>query len=156
MINLSPAQILFHRQLHDHLPVKPCYYHLHKDWIISSKQREDYAHQQNQQTRERYDSPVTLEHPTLEVGTNVIICNARNSARARWDKTGTVVEKYLLDNTMLKLQDLVMLFYVIANLSNRYPYQQISIPPPLHNHPEMQNNPDIQSQYTSSEMNIPN
>ena len=46
-----------------------------------------------------------------------------------------------------------MLFYVIANLSNRYPYQQISIiPPPLHNHPEMQNNPDIQSQYTSSEM----
>ena len=87
---------------------------------------EDYAHQQNQQTRERYDSPVTLEHPTLEVGTNVIICNTRNSARARWDKTGTVVEKYLLDNTMLKLQDLVMLFYVIANLSKRYPYQQIT------------------------------
>ena len=27
-VNLSPAQILFHRQLHDHLPVKPCYYHL--------------------------------------------------------------------------------------------------------------------------------
>ena len=43
-INLSPAQILFHRQLRDHLPLKPCYYHLHKDWIISSKQREDYAH----------------------------------------------------------------------------------------------------------------
>ena len=35
-------------------------------------------------------------------------------------------KKYLLDNTMLKLQDLVMLFYVIANLSNRYPYQQIT------------------------------
>ena len=43
-INLSPAQILFHRQPCDHLPVKPCYYHLHKDWIISSKQKEDYAH----------------------------------------------------------------------------------------------------------------
>ena len=38
--NLSPAQVLFHRQLHVHLPVKPCYYHLHKDWIISSRQRE--------------------------------------------------------------------------------------------------------------------
>ena len=85
-INLSPAQIQFHRQLCDHLPVKPCYYHLHKDWIISSKQREDYAHQQNQQTRERYDSPVTREHPALEVGTNVIIHNTRNSPRARWDK----------------------------------------------------------------------
>ena len=46
VINVSPAQILFHRQLLDHLPVKPCCYHLHKDWIISSKQMEDYAHRQ--------------------------------------------------------------------------------------------------------------
>lgn len=30
------------------------------------------------------------------------------------------------------------------------------IPSPLHNHPTIQNNPDIQSEYTSSEMNIPN
>ena len=30
------------------------------------------------------------------------------------------------------------------------------IPSPLHNHPELQNNADIQSEYTSSEMNIPN
>ena len=27
---------------------------------------------------------------------------------------------------------------------------------PLHNHPEIQNNPDIQSEYTSSETKIPN
>ena len=27
---------------------------------------------------------------------------------------------------------------------------------PLHNHPEIQNNPDMQSEYTSSEMDIPN
>ena len=63
-INLSPAQILFYRQLRDHLPVKSCYYNLHKDWIISSKQKEDYAHRQNQQTVERYDSPITRECPS--------------------------------------------------------------------------------------------
>ena len=37
-INLSPVQMLFSRQLSDHLPVKPCYCHLHKDWIIFSEQ----------------------------------------------------------------------------------------------------------------------
>ena len=30
-INLSPAQILFHRQLRAQLPAKPNHYHLHKD-----------------------------------------------------------------------------------------------------------------------------
>ena len=33
--------------------------------------------------REKYDSPVTKEHPALEVDTNVIIHNPRNLAKAR-------------------------------------------------------------------------
>ena len=92
--NLSPAQVLFHRQLHVHLPVKPCYYHLHKDWIISSKQREVILWSPTKPANKRkiwlY---VTQEHPALEVGTNVIIHNTRNSANSRWEKTGTTVEK---------------------------------------------------------------
>ena len=116
-MNLSPAQILFHRQLCVHLPVNSCYYHLHKYRIISSKQRKDYAHQQNQQTRETYNSPVTREHPALEVGTNVIIHNNWNSAKAGWSKRGTV------DNTILKSQDLVVSFYVITNVLKKYPYR---------------------------------
>ena len=115
-INLSPAQILFHRQLCVHLPVKSCYYHLHKYQIISSKQRKD-AHQQNQQTRETYNSPVTREHPALEVGNNVIIHNTWNSAKAGWNKRGTV------DNTILKSQDLVISFYIITNVLKKYPYR---------------------------------
>ena len=71
--------------------------------IISSKQREDYAHQQNQQTRERYDSPLTQEHPALEVGTNVIIHNIRNSGRARWDKTRMVAEKLAFRQYCVKI-----------------------------------------------------
>ena len=39
-INLSPAQILYHRQLRDHLPVHPSQYQLHKEWLISAQQRE--------------------------------------------------------------------------------------------------------------------
>ena len=47
-INLSSTRILLHRQLHDYLPVKPCYYCLCKDWIISGKQRENYIHSQSE------------------------------------------------------------------------------------------------------------
>ena len=79
------------------------YYHLRKDWIISSKQREDYAHQQNQQTREKYDSSLTRKHPGLEVGANIIIHNTRNSAKARWDKTGMFVEKLVFRQYCIKI-----------------------------------------------------
>ena len=157
-INLSPAKILFHRQLHDHLPVKPCYYHLHKDWIISSKQREDCAHWQNQQTRERYDLPVTWEHPALEVGTNGIIHNTRNSAKARWDKTGTVVEKLPFRQYCVKIAGSGQIILCNRKFIKEIPLStnHSIIPSSLHNHPEIQNKPDIQSEYTSSEMNIPN
>ena len=119
---------------------------------------EDYAHRQNQQTRERYDSTVTLEHPTLEVGTNVIVCNTRNSARARWDKTGTVVEKVPFRQYHVKIAGSSHVVLCNCKFIKEIPLStnHSIIPPPLHNHPEMQNNPDIQSQYTSSEMNIPN
>ena len=113
---------------------------LHKDWIISSKQRENYAHRQNWQTRERYDSPVTQEHPALEVGTNVIIHNTRNSARARWDKTGTVVEKLPFLQYRVKIVESSRIV-----LRNRKFLKEIPlstnhsiIPSPLHNNPVIQ------------------
>ena len=39
-INLSPAQLLLHRQLRDHLPTNPKLYQLHKEWIITATHRE--------------------------------------------------------------------------------------------------------------------
>ena len=39
-INLSPAQILFHCQLRDHIPANQVHCKLHKDWIISANQCE--------------------------------------------------------------------------------------------------------------------
>ena len=157
-INLNPTQILFHRQLHDHFPVNQCFYHLHEDWIISSKQTKDYAYQQNQQIRENYDSPVTQEHPALEVGINVIIYNTRNSAKARWDKTGTIVEKrpfrQYRDLNLVKITGSGHIVLSNDKFIIEIPpsTNHISFLSPLHNHPEIQNNPDIQSEYTSSEM----
>ena len=39
-LGLSPAQVLFHRQLRDQLPINPTHYHLHQDWLVSAVERE--------------------------------------------------------------------------------------------------------------------
>ena len=36
-INLSPAQILFHRKLKDNIPSIHSHYHLNKEWIVAAK-----------------------------------------------------------------------------------------------------------------------
>ena len=47
-INLSPAQILLHCQIRDHIPANPVHYKLHKDWIISANQSEKPLAQRNE------------------------------------------------------------------------------------------------------------
>ena len=94
---------------------------------------------------EKYDSYVTWEHPTLEVGTNVIIHNTSNSAKARWEKTGTAVEKlpfssYCIEITgsgwiVIRNRKFIKAITLSTNRS--------IILSPLHNHTEIQNNPDI-------------
>ena len=39
-LNLSPAQILLHRQLRDSVPAHPSHYELHKEWVVSADERE--------------------------------------------------------------------------------------------------------------------
>ena len=39
-LGMSPAQLLLHRELRDHVPVNPSHYELHKDWILAAKERE--------------------------------------------------------------------------------------------------------------------
>ena len=78
-INLSPAQILFHGQLHDQLPAKPSHYHLHRDWIISAKEREEqFTSKANQSIKEYYDIG-SHELTPSEVVTEVLIQNCINN-----------------------------------------------------------------------------
>ena len=44
---LSPAQIVFHRQLKDSIPCHPSKYQLHPEWILGAKERE-HAYQKKQ------------------------------------------------------------------------------------------------------------
>ena len=88
-INLSPAQILFHRQLRDSLPNNPQHYRLHKDWILSAHERENAVAKRNRVLVEKYNAS-TRELPCLPIGTAVVLQN--NKGKRRWNKAGTVVE----------------------------------------------------------------
>ena len=71
-INFSPAQILFHHQLRDHIPADPVHYKLHKDWIISANQREKALAQRNENIAKKYNVS-TRQLPEVPIGTIVAI-----------------------------------------------------------------------------------
>ena len=85
-LGLSPAQILFHRQLRDSIPVRPKLYKLHKEWIISAKQREIAFAKRNQQLTTDYNTHSKSMKPLL-VGTAV-----RVQEKGKWNRTGRVTE----------------------------------------------------------------
>ena len=88
--NLSPAQILFHRQLRNSIPRKPSHYKLHSDWLTAAKYREDEFQQRNQIIVEQYNMNRNAKQlPALEVGTHV---NMQGKDK-RWVKTGNIVER---------------------------------------------------------------
>ena len=89
-INLSPAQILLHRQLRDSLPSHPSHYQLHKDWVISAKEREAALAKRNHIIVERYNGR-TRELPPLLVGTKVAV-QEEQLGKKYWNKTGTIIE----------------------------------------------------------------
>ena len=47
-IELSPAQILLHRQLRDSVPAHPAHYQPHKEWVLTAEERERALSQRNQ------------------------------------------------------------------------------------------------------------
>ena len=84
--NLSPAQILFHRKLKDAIPTHPSHYRLHKEWVLSAKEREECYANQNKAIAEDYNRHArTLED--LTVGTHVLLQEGR-----RWKNQGIIVD----------------------------------------------------------------
>ena len=90
-INLSPAQILFHRQLRDHIPTNPSHYRLHKDWIISASQRETIVTKQLN-VKSKYDQVSNNQLNPLQVGDHVLIQSLTQFGKKRWNKSGKIIE----------------------------------------------------------------
>ena len=85
-LGLSPAQLLFHRQLRDSVPCNPKHYRLHRDWILSADQRERLYSKRNLQLESNYNQRARNLAP-LGVGSNVRVQN-----KGKWDRTGLIVE----------------------------------------------------------------
>jgi transposase InsO family protein len=85
-LGMSPAQLLLHRTIRDHVPVNPAHYQLHRDWILSAEEREGlYAHR-NQGLQDAYNRTA---HPLQPLATQTSVMVQTNG---KWDKSGQVVE----------------------------------------------------------------
>ena len=85
-LGISPAQILFHRQLRDSIPTIPKHYQLHKEWITSAMQRET-AFAKTNETAEDHFNKKAHPLPPLPVQTEV-----RVQSHGQWSKSGRIVE----------------------------------------------------------------
>lgn len=83
---LSPAQILFHRKLKDAIPTHPAHYQLHKEWVLSAKEREACFAKQNKVIADNYNKH-TRALGELAVGTHVLLQEGH-----RWRNQGVIVE----------------------------------------------------------------
>ena len=106
-VGLSPAQILFHRNLRDSIPVQVHTLKPHHQWILAAQNRERALQKRNMTTAKRYNT-FTRDLGPLEVGTKVLVQDYKG--KRRWNKTGTVVErsnrKYTVRNRrFLKAQE---------------------------------------------------
>jgi hypothetical protein len=89
-LGLSPAQILYHRNLRDSLPINPASLKPNKLWIVAAKQREEAFAKRNQALIETYNQGVK-QLPIIEIGADVIIQDVQN--KKRWNQYGTVVDR---------------------------------------------------------------
>ena len=90
-LNLSPAQLLFHRELRDFLPRPISAYQLHESWVQQAKQREALFAKRNEKIAERYNKTAHELQP-LPVGSKVLVQNKRNYRRGKWDRSGKIME----------------------------------------------------------------
>jgi hypothetical protein len=87
-IGLSPAQILFHRNLRDSIPVDPQYLRPHKSWLMAATNREKLMEERNAALSKRYNT-FSKTLPVISIGSNVII---QDPNTRRWNRHGIVVE----------------------------------------------------------------
>ena len=90
LLGYSPAQLLFHRDLKDSLPVVPTRLRLHKRWSTLANRRENVFQERNEITVARYNR-TTRPLPTLTQGCDVWIQDI--GKHGRWDRYGTILDR---------------------------------------------------------------
>ena len=76
------------------------YYHLHKEWILTSTDQEKALAQKHNDILERYNKS-SKELPEIPLGSKVLIHEPSNRGIYQWKRSGTVTE--LLPNRQYKI-----------------------------------------------------
>jgi hypothetical protein len=85
-IGMSPAQLLLHREIRDHIPVNPKHYRLHKNWVIAAEKREELYAQRDENLETSYSkSAHTLQPLTTQTAVTI-------QMSGKWDKSGRIVQ----------------------------------------------------------------
>ena len=98
---LSPAQVIFGRQIRDFTPVLPGKYKPSDEWKKTMERREEALSKRHTRAHERL-SEHTARLPPLKVGDNVKIQNQSGNHPRRWNKTGVCVEVKQHDQYVIK------------------------------------------------------
>ena len=90
-INRSPAQLLYGRQLRDHLPAAPGTRQVRPEWLAVAEDRERaLAHRHLLQIEWHNNRSRPL--PPLRIGCRVQVQNQHGPRPNRWEKSGTITE----------------------------------------------------------------
>ena len=101
-VGLSPAQLLFNRNLRDFIPCHPKHYKLDKKWIDLAYQREQQMANRNKHLAEYYDHRTHTLQP-LTLGSHVLVQNKHAKRNLnKWTLSGRVVE--ILDHRQYKVK----------------------------------------------------
>ena len=88
---LSPAQVVFGRNVRDFIPVLPYKYEPRQEWSLLQEDRERAFAKKlyNDGTRLALG---TRQMPPLSIGDKVLVQNQTGRAPTKWDKSGVIVE----------------------------------------------------------------
>lgn len=100
--NLSPAQIVFGRQVRDFIPVQPGKYEPYKTWKETAVNREEALRERHNREIEAL-SPHTKKLPQLKVGDTVWVQNQTGNSPKKWDRSGLIIEVRQNDQYAIKM-----------------------------------------------------
>ena len=101
-LGVSPAQLLYGRQLRDHLPSFADALKIRQEWIQLAEDRERALAQRHLRSMETYNQH-TRPLQDLKIGDHVLVQNQTGNQPTRWDKTGLVTEVLPHDQYLIRM-----------------------------------------------------
>ena len=101
-INLSPAQIIYARNIKDHTPLIPGKYEPREEWILTQERREELLSRRYELMGDRLKLGTKVLNK-LKIGNIVSLQNQAGPRAKKWDKTGVIIEVLPFDQYRIRV-----------------------------------------------------